>query len=169
MKEKIVEYRLKVGANRLNEIIQFEIKRKTFNKQKNTFGEYSGNDGLNISNRSSILYVEPYLGPFVQLNLKIVNINSKGTESKLILKRVNGATFNVHSWFSLFFITLTLIIAIYQIWTKGFKENLNFLVMPIFGFFYYVLIELIGGITFQNMIKRIEKIMTRERIKYERV
>ena len=153
----------------MNEIIRTEIKRKTFDKRNNISGEYSDNGGFDLTNTFSFLYTEPNLGPLVKLNLKSVNSSSDGTESKLTLKRVNGATFNVQFWFILFFIALTLIIAIYQILTEGFKENLGFLTMPIFGILYYLLIELIAEITISNLIKRIEKIMTKEKIKFKKL
>mgnify|MGYP006959938214 FL=1 len=73
MKEKEVEYKIKGGANRLNEIIRTEIKRKTFSKRNNISGEYSDDGGFDLSNTFSMLYTEPNLVPLVKLSLKSVN------------------------------------------------------------------------------------------------
>ncbi|NRB84932.1 MAG: hypothetical protein HRU49_14365 [Winogradskyella sp.] len=169
MKEKIVEYRIKDGANRLNEIIRTEIKRKTFNKRNNISGEYSDDGGFDLSNTFSMLYTEPNLGPLVKLNLKSVNSNSDGTESKLILKRKNGMTYNLHFWFAVFFIALTIVIAVYQTISNGFNRSLMIFVLPIFGLIYILLIELFADSTISNLIKRVEKIMTAEKIEYKKL
>ena len=169
MKEKTVEYRIKDGANRLNEIIRTEIKRKTFNKRNNISGEYSDDGGFDLSNTFSMLYTEPNLGPLVKLNLKSVNSNSDGTESKLILKRKNGMTYNLHFWFAVFFIALTIVIAVYQTISNGFNKSLMIFVLPIFGLIYILLIELFANSTISNLIKRVEKIMTAEKIEYKKL
>ena len=169
MKEKTVEYRIKDGANRLNEIIRTEIKRETFNKRNNISGEYSDDGGFDLSNTFSMLYTEPNLGPLVKLNLKSVNSNSDGTESKLILKRKNGMTYNLHFWFAVFFIALTIVIAVYQTISNGFNKSLMIFVLPIFGLIYILLIELFANSTISNLIKRIEKIMTAEKIEYKKL
>ena len=169
MKEKTVEYRIKDGANRLNEIIRTEIKRKTFNKRNNISGEYSDDGGFDLSNTFSMLYTEPNLGPLVKLNLKSVNSNSDGTESKLILKRKNGMTYNLHFWFAVFFIALTIVIAVYQTIANGFNKSLMIFVLPIFGLIYILLIELFANSTISNLIKRVEKIMTAEKIEYKKL
>ena len=169
MKEKTVEYKVKGGANRLNEIIRTEIKRKTFNKRNNISGEYSDDGGFDLSNTFSMLYTEPNLGPLVKLNLKSVNSNSDGTESKLILKRINGMTYNLHFWFAVFFITLTIVIAVYQTFSNGINKSLMIFVLPIFGLIYILLIELFANSTISNLIKRIEKIMAAEKIEFKKL
>ena len=169
MKEKTVEYKVKGGANRLNEIIRTEIKRNTFNKRNNISGEYSDDGGFDLTNTFSLLYTEPNLGPLVKLNLRSVNSNSDGTESKLILKRKNGMTYNVHFGFAIFFITLTIIIALYQTFSNGISESLMIFALPIFGVIYILLIELFANTTISNLTKRIEKIMKKEKIEFKKL
>ena len=169
MKEKSVEYKIKGGANRLNEIIRTEIKRKTFSKRNNISGDYSDDGGFDLSNTFSMLYTEPNLGPLVKLNLKSVNSNNDGTESKLILKRKNGMTYNIHFWFAIFFIILTIVIAIYQSFTNGVNKSLMIFVLPIFGLIYILLIELFANSTILSLTRRIEKIMTAEKIEYKKL
>ncbi len=169
MKGKTVEYKVKDPANRLNEIIQIEIKRKTFSKRNNLSGEYSDKGGFDLYNTFTLLYTELNLGPFVKLNLNSVDSNNDGTESKLTLKRINGVTFNVQFWFILFFIALTLTISIYQFATNGFNDNFEFLLVPVFGILYFLIIELIAEITIANLIRRIEKIMRKEQIEYKKL
>jgi hypothetical protein len=164
-----VEYRIKDGANRLNEIIRTEINRKTFNKKNNISGEYSDDGGFDLYNTISMLYKGPNLGPLVKLNLKAVNIDSDGTESKMILKRKNELTYHIHFGFAVFFITLTIIIAVYQTFSNGFNESLMIFVLPIFGLIYILLIELFAHSTISNLIKRIEKIMKAKNIEYKTV
>ena len=168
MKEKTVKYEIKEGAYRLNDIIGIEIKRKTFSKRNNISGKYSDDGGFDLSNTFSMLSTEPSLGPIVKLNLKLVNSKSDGTESKLILKRVNGKTFNIHIWFAIFFIVLTVVIGIYQTLSNGIIETSIF-VLPIFGLIYILLIEFFANSTISNLIKQIEKIMVAEKIEYKKL
>ena len=116
-----------------------------------------------------MLYTEPNLGPLVKLNLKSVNSNNDGTESKLILKRKNGMTYNIHFWFAIFFIILTIVIAIYQSFTNGVNKSLMIFVLPIFGLIYILLIELFANSTILSLTRRIEKIMTAEKIEYKKL
>ena len=169
MKEKKVEYKVNDTANRLNEIIQAEIKRKTFNKRNNLSGKHSEKGGFDIYNTFSFVITEPNFGPFVKLNLRSTNSNSNGTESNLTLKRVNGTNFNFQFWFILSFIVITLIISVYQILEKGFNENYDFLIMPIIGIIYFLIIEFIAEMTIGNLIKRIEKILKTEQIEFKKL
>jgi hypothetical protein len=166
LKEKTVKYKVKEKANRLNEIIKTEIKEKAFKKRNNLSGKYSDDGGFDLFNTFSFLYSEPNLGPLVKLNLKSVNSNREGTESNLTLKRINGKNYKAHFWFAVFFITMTFIIAIYQTFVNGINKSLVILVLPIFGLIYLLVIELFASSTISNLIKRIEKIMTEEKIEY---
>ena len=169
MKEKTVEYKVKGEANRLNEIIRTEIKRKAFNKRNNISGDYSDDGGFDLSNTFSMLFTEPNLGSLVKLNLKSVNSNKDGTESKLILKRKNGRTYSIHFWFAVFFIASTIVIAVYQTFSNGINESLMIFALPLFGLIYILLIELFANSTISNLIKRIEKIMKMEKIEYKKL
>ena len=169
MKEKTVEYKVKGGANRLNEIIRTEIKRKIFKKQNKISGEYSDDGGFDLTNTFSLFYIYPELGPLVKLNLKSFNSNSDGTESKLILQRKNGMTYIIHFGFAIFFIALTIIVALYQTFSNGISESLMFFALPIFGTIYILLIELFANVTISSLTKRIEKIMKTEKIEYKKL
>lgn len=168
MKDKTVEYRISYGANRLNDIIRTEIKQKIIIKRNSISSEYSDNGGYNVFHRFSMLSTEPSLGPLVKLNLKSVNSKSNETESKLILKRVNGITYNIHFWFAVFFIVLAVIVGVYQTLSKGVIETSIF-VLPIFGLIYILIIELFANSTISNLIKQIEQIMKAERIEYKKL
>ena len=169
MKKKLSEYKVYKPANELNEIFRTEINRNTFGKKYNLSGEYSDNGGIDLYNTISFAVFKPNLGPLVKLNFSCVNTNENGTESIIILKRLNGATYKTQLWFMLFFIILSLIIVGYQFWKKGIQENLDFLIMPIFGIVYVLTIELIAELTIGNLIKRVEKVLDKENIRNKKL
>lgn len=169
MKEETVEYRVKSTANRLNKLIGIEIKRKTFSKQNNISGEYSENGGFDLYNHASFIYFRPNHGPIVKLNLKSVNSNRDGTESKLTLKKLKGMTYKVHFWFAIFFVSLSLILTLYLIFTEENNEIFVALLLSIFGLVYLLIIEFIANKTVESLIKRVEKIMTDENTEYKKL
>ena len=67
-----------------------------------------------------------------------VNNNQNETESKLTLKRVNGATYKMQFWFIIFFVVLTLIVASYQI-IIGNDIGFEMLMLPLFGLIYILI------------------------------
>ena len=115
MKKKIAEYEIIESAENFNKIVRTELNRKTFGKKYNLSGDYPDYGGIDISPTISFAVFKPNLGPLVKLNLNCANTNENGTESKLTLNRVNGATYKMQFWFMIFFVALTLIIASYQI------------------------------------------------------
>jgi hypothetical protein len=97
-----------------------------------------------------------------------VNTNKNGTESKLNLKRVNGATYKMQFWFIIFFISLSLIIASYQI-VIGNDIGFNMLMLPLFGLIYILIIELFAEFTIDSLKTKIEKILKTENLKYKKL
>ena len=164
MKEKTVKYDISVRANQLNEKIQVEL-----NKLNSISSQYSDDGGLDLFISNSFLYTTPNIGPLVKLNLISVNTKSDGTESKLILKRKNGITYSIHFWFVICFIALTIVIAVFQSFSKEFNENITAFILPISGLIYLLLIELFAKTTISNLVKRVEKIMTEQKIEYKKL
>jgi hypothetical protein len=165
LKKDSTIYTLDENADEVNNIILDEIKRKSLN---NINGEYSINGGINISNRLVFYSLSPNTGPLVKINFSAVNINQNGTKSKLTLKRQNGKTYFLHFYFILFFIVLTCGIAIYQISKSNLTESFSYLIMPVFGVFYLLIIEFISVISAERIIKKIEIIIRKNEITLNR-
>src|SRR5690606_22371753 len=135
----------------------------TFGKEFNLSGDYPDNGGINIYSTISFAVFKPNLGPLVKLNLNCVNTNQNGTQSKLTLKRVNGATYKVQFWFMMFFVALTLIIALYQI-IIGNDIGFEMLMLPLFGLIYILIIELFSEFTISSLNKKVEKMLNSEKL-----
>ncbi|AXT19523.1 hypothetical protein D7030_10360 [Flavobacteriaceae bacterium AU392] len=168
MKKKLAEYRIRESADKFYKTIRTELNRSTFGKQFNLSGEYPDNGGINIYNTISFSVFKPNLGPLVKLNLICANTNQNGTESKLTLKRVNGATYKMQFWFMIFFVSLTLIIALYQI-IIGNDIGFSMLKLPLFGLIYILIIELFSEFTINSLNKKVEKILNFEKLKYKKL
>ena len=168
MKKKIAEYRIIESAEKFYKTVRIELNRKTFGKKYNLSGDYPDNGGIDIYPTISFAVFKPNFGPLVKLNLNCVNTNQNGTESKLTLQRVNGATYKMQFWFMIFFLALTLIIALYQI-IIGNEVGLGMLMLPLFGIFYILIIELLSEFTISSLNKKVEKILSSEKLKYKKL
>ena len=156
------EYKINDSANRISEIIHSEIGRN------NIAGGFSDDGEIEIYGNLSFFAFTPNLGTLVKLNASAANTNENGTESKLILKRINGITYKMHFWFTIIFVGLTLIIAVYQLAVNGFSK-VEFLIMLAFGLIYLLIVELIAGLKISSLIKTVEKVMLTEKIKYKKL
>ncbi|EDM44632.1 hypothetical protein SCB49_13710 [unidentified eubacterium SCB49] len=168
MKKKIAEYEIIESAENFNKIVRTELNRKTFGKKYNLSGDYPDNGGINIYPTISFVVFKPNLGPLVKLNLNFVNTNQNGTESKLTLNRINGATYKMQFWFMVFFVALTLIIALYQI-TVGNDIGFEMLMLPLFGLIYILIIKLVSEFTISSLNKKVEKMLNSEKLKYKKL
>lgn len=144
-------------------MIRTEVNRKKFN----VTSEYSGTGGIAMYNTISFAFFKPNLGPLVKLHLNCVPTNQNGTESKLNLKRVNGVTFKVHLWFTVFFILISLILATYLILIEN-DIGFNMLMIPLFGLFYALIIELVAELTIESLKKKVEKILKSKNVHYKK-
>jgi hypothetical protein len=168
LKKKIAEYEIIESAENFNKIVRTELNRKTFGKKYNLSGDYPDYGGIDISPTISFAVFKPNLGPLVKLNLNCANTNENGTESKLTLNRVNGATYKMQFWFMIFFVALTLIIASYQI-LIGNEIGFGMLMLPLFGLLYILIIELFSELTISSLNKKVEKMMDSEKLKYKKL
>ena len=166
MKERILKYRVKAPANRLNTIIKTEIKRKMINKRYSISGKYSDEGGFDITSTFLCFESEFNTDSFVKLNLKSVNSNTEGTESLLILKSIQGYPYYMHFWFSIGIIIIPFLIVFYQLIFNGINESLALLIFPFFGFLYAFLIYFFAEDTTSVLANRIEWIMRIEHIEY---
>ena len=163
---KTVTYRVHSSAQNLDNVILEEINKKILNKNYNLTGEQLTNGEINISTSFSLITFKPNLGPMVTLNWSCKDESYKEKKSYLTLSRVNGATFYVHYWFSLILTVGTLLIAIH----KNVNENFDyteFFLMPIFILFYFGFINFNGDISTNSLIKRVEKILRKNKVKFE--
>lgn len=163
MKNTVSEYVLLDSADNFYKIIRTEINRKAFDKQFNLSGNYPNYDGVDIYNYFSLIHFQSSTGPLVKLNLKCINTKKDKTKSKLILKRINGLTYKLQFWFLLFFVSLTIVIAIYQI-LKGNDIGFEILVFPIFGIIYILVIELIAELTIHSLKRKVEKLLKAKKL-----
>ena len=168
MKNKLTEYKIIESAENFYKTVRTELNRKTFGKKYNISGDYPDNGGIDVYKTISFAVFQPNLGPLVKLNLNCVNTNQNGTESKLTLKRVNGATYKAQFWFMLFFVSLTLIIASYQI-IIGNDIGFEMLMLPLFGLIYILIIELFSELTISSLNKKVEKMLNSEKLKYKKL
>jgi hypothetical protein len=168
LKKKIAEYEIIESAENFNKIVRIELNRKTFGKKYNLSGDYPDYGGIDIFPTISFAVFKPNLGPLVKLNLNCVNTNRNGNESKLTLNRVNGVTYKMQFWFMIFFVALTLIIALYQI-IIGNDIGFEMLILPFFGLIYILLIELFSEYTISNLNKKVEKMLNSEKLKYKKL
>jgi hypothetical protein len=168
LSKKLTEYIVHESADKFYKTVRTELNRKTFGKKFNLSGDYSDNGGIDIYNTISFAVFQPNLGPLVKLNLNCVNKNKNGTESKLNLKRVNGATYKMQFWFMIFFVSITLIIASYQI-IIGNDIGFNMLMLTLFGLIYILIIELFAEFTIESLKKKVEKILKTENLNYKKL
>ena len=166
MKKKIAEYKIIESAENFYKIVQTELNKNTLGKKYNLSGDYPDYSGIDIYPTISFAVFKPNLGPLVKLNLNCVNTIESGTKSKLTLNRVNGATYKVQFWFMIFFVTLTLIIALYQI-IIGNDIGFEILILPLFGLIYILIIELFSEFTINSLNKKVKKILDSENIEYK--
>jgi len=169
LKSKLIKYTIDCSENKLNKIISDEIKSKTINKKYNLSGEDSIFGGIDIYNHILFGYSVPSTNPLIRLNLQFVGLVRGDTKNILRLKRVNGKPYDIHCAIAIVLATIMAIVASYQILNSGFKENLAYSIMPIFGIGYFLVIELIARITYKNLCKKVEKIMAAESITYTKL
>ncbi|WP_047414091.1 hypothetical protein [Cellulophaga sp. Hel_I_12] len=162
MNDQTKVYNLNNSANSIIEIINSEIGRN------NIAGGFSEDGGIEIYGNLSFFAFTPNLGPLVKLIANAVNTNENGTESKLTLKRINGITYKMQFWFGIFFVGLTLTIAVYQLAMNGFSK-VEFLIMPTFGLIYSLIIELIARFKISSLIKTVEKLILTDKMTHKKL
>lgn len=168
MNNQNAEYKISENADKVIRVIRTELKRKTFEKRNNLSGNVAKNGGLNIYRSLSFFYSEPNFGPLVEINLFSSNTNESETESKIILKRVNGATYKMHFWGAIIFAIISALVSIYLIIKNGFN-SIEILALPIFGILYLIGIELLADYTIKSLIKSVEKMMMSEKIAHKKL
>ncbi|EAZ94787.1 hypothetical protein FBBAL38_10122 [Flavobacteria bacterium BAL38] len=165
MKENITTYKIYENSIRLNQIIVSEIKENVFKKRFNLSGDITNNNIFEVYNCVSFIVFKPNLGPLIKLKVNLENVNNNKTESVLKLERLNGFTFYVQYWFSLFFTITTFIISLYYLITTGI-DNIQSFLLPTISFIYFSIIKLITKSLTKSLIFRIENILKIEKIKF---
>ena len=169
MKNKIIKYTIPGSENKLNKIIRDEIKCETIDKKYNITGEGSIFGGIDIYNHIYLGYEMPSTNPLIRLNLKLINADDDDIKKFIRLKRVNGRPYDSHRAIAIVLATIMAIIASYQILNYGFKENIAYSILPIFGIVYFLIVELIARITYKSLCKKVETIMRNEGITYHKL
>jgi hypothetical protein len=97
-----------------------------------------------------------------------VNIDKKELKSMVILKRVNGESYEIHRAIAIVLAVIMAIVSSYQILSNGFMDDMVFSILPIFGIVYYLIVEFVANLSYKDLCKKIEKIMNAEGIIYSR-
>ncbi len=165
MKKGAIIYVLHVSESILNGIIRDEIKRETSNKKYNLSGERTNFGGFVVYKNSMFGYSKP-LNPLTKLHVKCIKVDESNLKSKLILKRVDAESYEIHRAIAIVLAVVMAIISSYQILNYGFMDDVMFSILPIFGIVYYFIIEFIAKLSFKSLCKKIERIMNAEEIVY---
>lgn len=162
-------YLAKCTASSIYAAIDRETRRKTLHKKYNLAGDPSSKGGINVHRALSFVTFRPSFGPLVLLNVRAEATRQDENLSYITLKRVNGLTYLVQSWFAILFIAITLGVAIYQIVVAHHEDGLAMLVMPLFAAGYLGMLELMASGTVSEYKKKIIRLFTDENFSLEKV
>jgi len=165
LKKRAIIYVLNVSESILNGIIRDEIKREPSSKKYNLSGERTNFGGFVVYKNSMFGYSKP-LNPLVKLHVKCIKVDESNLKSKLILKRVDGESYEIHRAIAIVLAVVMAIISSYQILNYGFMDDVLFSILPIFGIVYYFIIECIAKVSFKSLCKKVEEIIDAEGIVY---
>jgi len=166
LKKRNVIYAINVSERILNGIICDEIKRETSNKKYNLSGERTNFGGFVVYKNIMFGYSKPSTSPLIKLHVKCLKVDESNLKNMLILKRVDGESYEIHRAIAIVLVVATAIVSSYQILNYGFMDDVLFSILPIFGIVYYVIIECIAKLSFKSLCKKVEKIMNIEEINY---
>lgn len=166
MKKGAIIYVLNVSESLLNGIIRDEIKREASNKKYNLSGERTNFGGFVVYKNSMFGYSKPSTNPLIKLHVKCIKVDESNLKSKLILRRVDGESYEIHRAIAIVLVVVMAIVSSYQILNYGFMDDVMFSILPIFGIVYYFIVEFIAKLAFKNLCKKIERIMNAEEIVY---
>jgi hypothetical protein len=166
LKKGAIIYVLNVSESLLNGIIRDEIKREASNKKYNLSGERTNFGGFVVYKNSIFGYSKPSTNPLIKLHVKCIKVDESNLKSKLILKRVDGESYEIHRAIAIVLAVVMAIVSSYQILNYGFMDDVMFSILPIFGIVYYFIVEFIAKLSFKNLCKKIERIMNAEEIVY---
>jgi len=166
LKKRAIIYVIHVSESILNGILLDEIKRETSGKKYNLSGERTNFGGFVVYKSSMFGYSKPSTNPLIKLHVKCIKVDESNLKSKLILKRVDGESYEIHRAIAIVFAVVMAIVSSYQILNHGFTEDVMFSILPIFGIIYYFIVEFIAKLSFKSLCKKVEKIMDAEGISY---
>lgn len=154
--------------NKVFEIVRGEMDKKLFSKKYNLSGRTAENGGLDLFPKIVFANFQPNVEPMAKVNLSAVNISAKENRCKLDFKRINGLTYKLHVGFTIGFSILVVLIAgLYA--SSDFQEfDYNILLFPLFGLFYFLLVEGFTYIVTTNTKKRVLKILSDKKVKYKK-
>lgn len=161
-------YLVEENMNKVFEIVHGEMDKNLFSKKYNLSGQVSDNGGLDLFPKIVFAYFQPNFGPMAKVNLSAVNISSNGNRCKLDFKRMNGLTYKLQVGFTIGLSILVVLTAgLYA--SSDFQEfDFNILLFPLFGLFYFLLVEGFTDIVTTNTKKRVLKILTDKKVKYKK-
>jgi hypothetical protein len=168
LKKRSIIYIINVSESLLNGIIRDEIMCETSTKKYNLAGESTNFGGFIVYKNMIFGYSKSSINPLIKLHLKCVKVDDSDLKSKLILKRVDGESFEVHRAIAIVFAVVMAIVSSYQILNHGFMDFVVFSILPIFGIVYYFIVEFIAKIYFKSLCKKVEEIMQAEGIVYSK-
>jgi len=166
LKKRAITYLIQDSENILNGIISDEIKREASNKKYNLSGERTNFGGFIVYKNSMFGYSKPPANPLVKLHVKCVKVDESNLKSKLILKRVDAESYEIHRAIAIVLAVVMAIISSYQILNYGFMDDVMFSILPIFGIIYYFIVECIAKLSFKSLCKKVEEIMNAKGIVY---
>ncbi|GGD53620.1 hypothetical protein [Muriicola marianensis] len=168
MSTKSESYLVEENMNTVYDLIRAEMDKTLFKKKYNLSGDIAENGGIDLSPKLVFAYFQPNLGPVAKINLSATNICTDGKRCRLDLKRINGLTYKIHVGFVIGLCSLIIIIAgFYAIMGSG-EFDLKILALPLFGLFYFLMIEGVADITTSNTKQRVLKILTDKKVKYKK-
>ncbi|VAV86281.1 hypothetical protein MNBD_BACTEROID02-673, partial [hydrothermal vent metagenome] len=115
MKKGAIIYVLNVSESLLNGIIRDEIKREASNKKYNLSGERTNFGGFVVYKNSMFGYSKPSTNPLIKLHVKCIKVDESNLKSKLILKRVDGESYEIHRAIAIVLAVVMAIVSSYQI------------------------------------------------------
>jgi hypothetical protein len=159
-----VTYLVEEEMNTVYDVILSEIKKSKYNLASGI----AENGGLDITPNLVFGNLDPNAGHMGKVNMSAVNISSAEKQCKLVLKRINGLTYKIHTGGVIGFTILTLITV--GVYTSTYSQEFQWeiLLLPLFGLFYLLVFHVLMGITISNTKIRILKILTDNKISYKK-
>jgi len=164
-----IEYRAFDKANNINAILKSVVKEKSFGNWLPISGNYSDDGGFEIYKSFTSTYSTPYLGPFIKAHTTVVNTNWAKTTSKIIIKRINGASYYTHFFICIIIIALIFIKSLTNYINKSEFLEFEWHITPLFCGIYMLLVELWAMSSFNTISNRIIELVNTDGIEVKKL
>ena len=161
---KSESYIVNSEMNKVYDLIRSAINKKRYN----IIGGISENGGLDLTPNLVFGNLDPNSGNMARINLSAVNISSDKQLCRLELKRINGLTFKIHVGGAIGFVILSLIIIGMYSLSSSKEFQWEILFMPLFGLFYLLILQGLVSNSISNTKNKILKILSDNKINYEK-